>query len=188
MLAFFLANDDGISQTQQSAVLLHDAAEAYVGDCVKPLKNMLPEFEEIETRLQIVIGEKYGIDFRAHEEVTKKYDYILLKAEKKKLLPDDHEEWDGLDAVEDRFVGFNCFRPDDAKGVFLRACKRQGLLDESMLQACPICGGVADITEPVSGVFNIGCGREVTEGCGLVLFGSSDDTRTDMINKWNNRI
>lgn len=35
----------------QIACLLHDAAEAYVGDVVKPLKVMLPEFWPIERRV-----------------------------------------------------------------------------------------------------------------------------------------
>lgn len=41
--------------------LLHDAPEAYIGDCVKPLKDLLPEYVEVEKRLQHVILQKFGV-------------------------------------------------------------------------------------------------------------------------------
>ena len=43
------------------AALLHDAPEAYIGDCVKPLKDLLPDYVIIEKRLQHVILDKFGI-------------------------------------------------------------------------------------------------------------------------------
>jgi 5'-deoxynucleotidase YfbR-like HD superfamily hydrolase len=42
--------------------LLHDASEAYIGDMVKPLKVLLPEFQKIENRLQSVILHSFGIE------------------------------------------------------------------------------------------------------------------------------
>jgi len=33
------------------AALLHDAAEAYIGDCVLPLKDELPRFRQIENKI-----------------------------------------------------------------------------------------------------------------------------------------
>ena len=47
------------------AALLHDASEAYTGDMVKPLKNILPEFKVIEDKITEVIFEKFeiGIEF-----------------------------------------------------------------------------------------------------------------------------
>ncbi len=44
------------------AVLMHDAAEAYVGDLIKPIKNRLPEFSIIENRILQAIGDRFGID------------------------------------------------------------------------------------------------------------------------------
>ena len=45
----------------QLEALLHDASEAYTGDMIKPLKNLLPNFVVIEKRIQKVIYKKYGI-------------------------------------------------------------------------------------------------------------------------------
>lgn len=43
--------------------LLHDAAEAYMGDVTNPLKRMVPEYSKIENRLLDVILKKFGMDW-----------------------------------------------------------------------------------------------------------------------------
>lgn len=42
--------------------LLHDAAEAYIGDMVKPLKVRMPGFVTVENRIMEVIAERFGLD------------------------------------------------------------------------------------------------------------------------------
>jgi 5'-deoxynucleotidase YfbR-like HD superfamily hydrolase len=44
------------------AALLHDAAEAYIGDMLKPIKELLPLFDEIEDKIIKVIFDKFNID------------------------------------------------------------------------------------------------------------------------------
>lgn len=39
--------------------LSHDWAESYVGDCPSPLKSLLPQYGEIEERLERVIAKKF---------------------------------------------------------------------------------------------------------------------------------
>lgn len=41
--------------------LLHDASEAYTGDMIKPIKNLLPNFVVIEKNIQKAIYAKYNI-------------------------------------------------------------------------------------------------------------------------------
>jgi hypothetical protein len=41
--------------------LLHDASEGYLGDVVRPLKRSLPDYKEIELRLERVIAEKFDL-------------------------------------------------------------------------------------------------------------------------------
>jgi hypothetical protein len=43
--------------------LLHDAAEAYIGDMIKPLKVRFPQFSEVEENIMKVICAKYGLDY-----------------------------------------------------------------------------------------------------------------------------
>lgn|SRR6185312_4619791 len=42
--------------------LLHDASEAYLGDMVKPLKNTMHAFEEVERNVMEVIARKFGLE------------------------------------------------------------------------------------------------------------------------------
>lgn len=42
--------------------LLHDATEAYLGDVVRPLKRNLPGYRELEDRMAVVIGRRFGLD------------------------------------------------------------------------------------------------------------------------------
>ena len=56
---------NGGSILQQRAALLHDAAEAYVGDMVRPLKRHAvgKAHQELEDAVSTVIAEKFGIPY-----------------------------------------------------------------------------------------------------------------------------
>jgi 5'-deoxynucleotidase YfbR-like HD superfamily hydrolase len=47
--------------------LLHDASEAYTGDMIKPIKNLLPNFVMIEKKIQSTIFSKYGIQPKSYD-------------------------------------------------------------------------------------------------------------------------
>jgi hypothetical protein len=44
-----------------AAGLMHDAAEAYIGDVIAPLKRCLPGYAELEAAWEAAIGERFGI-------------------------------------------------------------------------------------------------------------------------------
>lgn len=76
----------GYDKTMQLTGLLHDAAEAYLGDLVRPLKHS--EFGEVyllvEVAVEEVIAERFGIHFPIPVEVRAADDYVLTELE----LPD----------------------------------------------------------------------------------------------------
>ncbi len=100
--------------------LLHDAAEAYLGDVPSPLKSQLPQFKEFEWKMEQAIGERFGIDpelFKCAE--LKRADVQLLVDEKAVLMVAEPEEWPiGAPDVKDtgRIEGWGCA---EAKERFL---------------------------------------------------------------------
>ena len=71
----------------QLACLLHDASEAYISDITRPVKQNLPSYMEIESKLQAVIHEAFGINPTADEQaVVKKVDDTLLYYEFSALM------------------------------------------------------------------------------------------------------
>ena len=64
--------------------LLHDAAEAYIGDMTSPLKSMLPEYRRIEEKVETVIRERFGLASKS--AIVKEADLKMLKEEQKKLM------------------------------------------------------------------------------------------------------
>ena len=66
--------------------LLHDAAEAYTGDMIKPLKSGVPGFVEIANNIDRVVRERFGL---AAEEsaCVKAADYRAVLTERRDLLP-----------------------------------------------------------------------------------------------------
>jgi len=49
----------GYTSKVQLSCLIHDASEAYISDITRPVKRYLPEYKEIEKRLQDVIYTKF---------------------------------------------------------------------------------------------------------------------------------
>lgn len=122
-------------QTLMLLALLHDAAEAYTGDVISPLKNLLPDFQVIEARVEAAICEHfrlptpqqwpdaYRLVKRADQETFAGEDWTLRgnTEEGFKTLGDP-----GLWARRSWEIGA-CWSPKQARHEFLFAAKRLGL-------------------------------------------------------------
>jgi 5'-deoxynucleotidase YfbR-like HD superfamily hydrolase len=100
------------------AGLLHDAAEAYLGDIVQPLKELLPDFEAIESRFANVIGERFNVDLN-HNTKVKKADLIALATERRDLMPMEIVEWESLVGIDPLRKVINPLSPEKAKAEFI---------------------------------------------------------------------
>ena len=76
----------GYSSRIQLSCLLHDATEAYMADLIRPIKNEIPLYREIENRLQEVIFRKYGIDDLVNDVHWKEIDDIMCDYDLQYLL------------------------------------------------------------------------------------------------------
>lgn len=68
--------------------LLHDSAEAYMGDLIRPLQDIFPDFKEKEKILLHTIASAFNLekDF-AKNDIIKKYDTIVLAMEWDEFFP-----------------------------------------------------------------------------------------------------
>lgn len=106
---------------ERFAALLHDAAEAYLGDMVKPLKNLFPEFAAIEQQVMRIIGERFGVDLAHLHPAIKQADLIALATEKRDLMPHSTEAWSYLAGIAPLPETIVPLSPAQAKTAFLDA-------------------------------------------------------------------
>lgn len=104
--------------------LLHDAAEAFIGDMPKPLKVMLDDYQAVEERVEHVLFGKWG--FTALEPAVKHADKVMLKTEQYQLLRNKHA-WKYTEGVEPVDIDIQCLLPDQAYELFLNRAEELGV-------------------------------------------------------------
>ncbi len=102
--------------------LMHDAAEAYLGDMPKPLKSRMGFFQKLEEQALTIIAGVFGLTFPLPAEV-KKYDVAALEFEARQLMGDvsgwmwfDSEGPKVADEIGRRFLTLT---PEQAESEFL---------------------------------------------------------------------
>lgn len=101
------------------AALLHDASEAYMADVNRPLKDLLLNYREIESRLMTAIAERFGFAWPLPPAV-KQIDDRLLVTEKRLLQPHG-PAWDnfqGVPPLDELKIYYQS--PEAAEVAFLR--------------------------------------------------------------------
>lgn len=129
------------------AALLHDSAEAYIGDVVTPLKALLDEYKRIEHNIEAAIFATFGIPFPM-DPCVKRADLILLATERRDMVgkskqPDkDDEAWACLRGISPMPTQLRALTPAEAKGAFLRRFDEIRATQEPFDgRQCPYCGG-----------------------------------------------
>lgn len=98
--------------------LLHDAPEAFIGDMVSPLKNILPGYRAIEHEIEKAVLSRFGITGPLHPSV-KSADLIILATEMRDLLPQTAGDWPILDGYPPLPWNIVPMSPVEAKAAFL---------------------------------------------------------------------
>lgn len=100
------------------SALLHDAAEAYIGDVSSPLKAMLPEYRAIEARIWSAICERFSIPEEL-PECVKHADLVMLATERRDLMPWNPTPWDCLSGIEPLATVIQPLNSMQARSMFL---------------------------------------------------------------------
>ena len=69
------------------AVLMHDAAEAYLGDIPSPIKALLPDYRALEARMEAAIFARFDVGLPLYGARVKDFDLAALSVEKAALHP-----------------------------------------------------------------------------------------------------
>ena len=103
------------------AGLLHDAAEAFIGDVAAPLKRMLPDYKAIEKRVEAAVFARFGLPPEIHPEV-KRADLVMLATEQRDLMPhhSDVWEWETIPGIEPMHIQLVPMSPFGARAVFMK--------------------------------------------------------------------
>lgn len=101
------------------AGLLHDAAEAFIGDVAKPLKMLLPDYKAIEERVEAVVLARFGLPAKL-PPCIKHADLVLLCTEQRDLMNADGHVWTILDGIAPMERRIRPWEPDQAKQAFLQ--------------------------------------------------------------------
>lgn len=110
------------------AILLHDAAEAYVGDLIAPLKSRAPEYCRYEQLFQQAIAKRFNVDFDRFESQIKRVDRHALAIEGREFFPDSCEKWDGIAGIERLDFELLCTEPRVAAFSFRSAAEELGIV------------------------------------------------------------
>lgn len=122
--------DEGYPPSVQLAGLLHDSAEAYLGDVVSGLKRLLPDYRAIELRWERVLERTFGVEWIGVPEV-KNADLRARLAEARDLF-DGQYPLEKLDTsgrgLAPYGVPVRSETPDEAEFAYLSRAAELGLL------------------------------------------------------------
>ena len=100
------------------AGLMHDAAEAFIGDVARPLKMLLPDYKRIEGRIEAAVLARFGLPARLPQCIAYA-DRVLARTEQRDLMGADQHRWsstEGINPLDRRIVPLP---PAEAKRLFL---------------------------------------------------------------------
>lgn len=97
--------------------LLHDAAEAFIGDIARPLKQRLPDYKAIEKNVEREVLLRFGIT--CIPPCVKAADMILLATEQRDLMPEHDDDWACIAGVEALPDIIKPLSPGEAKYQFM---------------------------------------------------------------------
>ena len=100
--------------------LMHDCAEAFIGDMSAPLKRLLPQYKDIERAVEMAIFPRLGLTYPSPTEV-KRADLVALATEQRDLFVRQRQwsELSGIEPIEPIAEKIQPLPPKEAYKLFL---------------------------------------------------------------------
>jgi uncharacterized protein len=98
--------------------LLHDGAEAYIGDMPKPVKDMDPIFQAMEDKIYAAVARHFGLPPHI-SGVVKVWDVAMLKTERTAVMSQSNHVWTLPEEIEPLPVTVTGWHPAQAEARFL---------------------------------------------------------------------
>lgn len=105
--------------------LLHDAPEAYLGDVIKPLKNILGSvYSDLEEKFELVISVKF--DLERHKLIAiKEFDKQALGLEHEAYIKDDLQAFANIQEIIQKEIGGK-YMPYQIPELFIKLLYQYG--------------------------------------------------------------
>ena len=112
--------EDGYPLETCFAALHHDSAEAYTGDIIAQVKWAIPEFKQLEDRVEGAVNQALGIKWtdEVHKSV-KEYDFIALATEVRDVLASNKTNYSWGDLPKPRLAKIHPIDPEGAREFFI---------------------------------------------------------------------
>lgn len=128
----YYAMDKGYSEDVQRALLMHDAAEAYLGDVVIGLKRLLPDYKKLETKVEKIIRDKYHTYLSvAQRKLVRGFDTRIALDEAKTFFPEHYSKFNAQ-LIGEEPLGIKIYKDANlelTKRMFLHTCEMLGVRD-----------------------------------------------------------
>jgi 5'-deoxynucleotidase YfbR-like HD superfamily hydrolase len=97
--------------------LMHDAPEALIGDVMKPLKMLLPDYQALEKKIEISVFKRLLVPYPLSAHV-KDADWRMLITEQRQLAR-SRDDWATTQGREPYTFTIPQWSPEQAKAMFL---------------------------------------------------------------------
>jgi uncharacterized protein len=106
-----------VPPTLALAGLMHDAAEAFIGDVSRPLKDLIPAYRKIERHIETAVLRRFGLEIPI-PSLVKEIDDVLLATEQRQLMR-NRDDWDHTHGRRPLPIELACWLPEEARKRFL---------------------------------------------------------------------
>ena len=107
----------GASPVEALTMLHHEDAEAYIGDLARPIKQLLPEFRNLEAKIMKRAAARFGL-INPEPDWLKEYDARILVDERRQIMNPSGHEWP-TDHLDPLGITVEFWEPPRAKREFL---------------------------------------------------------------------